>query len=234
MQPDESAAAALEEPPADPRDAAKRAAALEAVAHVATGMTVGLGTGSTARHVVAALGRRWQEGLRIRTVASSEASAAQARELGLPVVGLEEVERLDLVIDGADEVDPHGGLIKGGGGALLREKVLASRAATFLVVVDRSKLVPVLGSGFAVPVEVIPFASPALERELRAQGLGPTRRLTKQGGPFLTDQGNWILDCQTGPLADPRALADAFDHMVGLVEHGLFLDMNPVVIVGDR
>ena len=233
MHPDESAplhqAAAV-----DPRDAAKRAAALEAVARVTSGMTVGLGTGSTARHVVAALGRRSQEGLRVRTVASSEASAAQARQLGLPVVGLDEVERLDLVIDGADEVDPSGGLIKGGGGALLREKVLASRATTFLVVVDRSKLVPVLGTGFAVPVEVIPFASPALERELRAQGLGPKRRLTKEGAPFVTDQGNWILDCQTGPLADARALANAFDHMVGLVEHGLFLDMNPVVIVGDR
>jgi ribose 5-phosphate isomerase A len=233
MEPDESAPL-HEAPAADPRDAAKRAAALEAVAHVTGGMTIGLGTGSTARHVVAALGRRSQQGLRVRTVASSEASAAQARQLGLPVVGLDEVERLDLVIDGADEVDPSGGLIKGGGGALLREKVLASRATTFLVVVDRSKLVPVLGTGFAVPVEVIPFASPALERELRAQGLGPKRRLTKDGAPFLTDQGNWILDCQTGPLADARALADAFDHMVGLVEHGLFLDMNPVVIVGDR
>jgi len=216
----------------DPVDEAKRDAAEQAMRYVADGMIVGLGTGSTAHHVVEALATRVQRGLRVRALASSEATATQARSHAIPLVGLDEVASLDLFIDGADEVDPQGGLIKGRGGAHFREKVLASRAKTFVVVIDPSKKVPVLGSKFPVPAEVVPFAGPAVARDLAALGLAPVLRQGADGAPYLTDQGNWIWDLHTGPLADPRGLAETLDRLVGLVEHGLFLDMNPVVVVG--
>jgi len=216
----------------DPRAAAKRDAAENSLRFVETGMIVGLGTGSTARFVVEGLARRAQAGLTFRAVASSEQTAAQARQAGLNVVGLEEVSGLDLMIDGADEVDPQGRLIKGMGGALLREKVLATRAEKFVVVVDESKIVQVLGSRSPLPVEVIPFAAPAIQRELAVRGLGPLLRRDHAGTLVRTDQGNLLLDCATGPLADPEALAEELDHVVGLVEHGLFLGLAPVVLVG--
>jgi ribose 5-phosphate isomerase A len=212
--------------------AAKRDAAEKSLRFVETGMTVGLGTGSTARFVVEGLARLARAGLSLRTVASSEATATQARQAGLIVVGLDEARDLDLVIDGADEVDPQGRLIKGRGGALLREKVLATRAKTFVVVVDESKLVQVLGSQTALPLEVVPFAAPAIERDLAARGLRPVLRRDHAGTAVRTDQGNVLLDCATGPLGDAEALAEELDHIVGLVEHGLFLGLKPLVVVG--
>ena len=212
------------------KDAAKRDAAQKSLAFVRTGMKVGLGSGSTAELVVDALGQACKQGLAITAVPSSEATAARARAQGIPLVDLVEVDYLDVMIDGADEVAPDGGMIKGRGGALLREKLLASQARQLIIVVDASKMVASLGA-HPLPVEVVPFAHPVVRRTLQASGLRPALR-QRDGAVVHTDQGNVILDCHTGLLADPGALATRLDAMVGVVEHGLFLDFNPHVIVG--
>ena len=201
----------------------KRLAAESAVARVADGMVVGLGTGSTAEHVLDVLAARIREGLRITAVPTSERIAARARELEIPLA----VDvATDIVIDGADEVDPRTlDLIKGRGGALLREKIVAQASALFLVVVDESKLVPRLGAG-PLPVEVIPFGWQATARRLRGLGCELQRR------DFTTDSGNYILDCVFGPLEKPEALAARIDGIAGVVEHGLFIGMTSEVHVG--
>ncbi len=212
-------------------DAEKRCAAERAVAYVEDGMTLGLGTGSTAAHAVRLLGKRVRAGLDVRGVPTSRATQALAEACGVPLATLDDVTRLDLTIDGADEVDPDLALIKGAGGALLREKIVASVSDRLVIVVDSSKLVERLGA-FDLPVEVTPFAVSVATPALEATGCRVTLRRGAEGAPFVTDEGNAMLDCAYGAIDDPRALAQRLNAIVGVVEHGLFLDMADTVIVG--
>ena len=198
----------------------KRVAAEAAVGEVRDGMLVGLGTGSTAAHAIAALGRRVAEGLRIRAVATSLASAAQARGLNIEVLDFADVARVDLTIDGADEIDSRLWAVKGAGGAMLREKAVAAASARMVVIADGSKRVDRLGAA-KLPVEVLPFA--------RAFVLGRLRELfdwveERNGGAYRTDNGNLVADCHDALVADPQALAAALQAIPGVVGHGLFLD----------
>lgn len=215
----------------DPKRAEKIEAAEKSLQLVQPGMVVGLGSGSTAAEMVRLLGARVRGGLQIRGVPSSEATAALAREVGVPLVGLADVDALDVTIDGADEVDPRGELIKGRGGALLREKVIASASRQLVIIVDDTKRVPVLGARMPVPVEVTPFAVPVVDRALTAMGAAVARRAAADGAPYVTDGGNQILDCRFGPIADPATLGARLKAMVGVVEHGLFVGFAPTVIV---
>jgi ribose 5-phosphate isomerase A len=210
---------------------AKQRAAAAALAQVADGMRLGLGTGSTAAHFVRLLGERVAGGLRVRAVPTSEATAALARRAGIPLATLDELPALDLCVDGADEVDRQMNLIKGGGGALLREKIVASCAARFVVIVDVAKRVSRLGA-FPLPVEVVPMAATPLARRIGALGCRVALRRGADGAPFATDEGNRILDCRFGAIADPAALGGTLDAMPGVVEHGLFVGMADAVIVG--
>lgn len=211
----------------------KRAAAEAAALLVSDGMAVGLGSGSTAEMVVAALGRRVAEGLRFTGIPTSEKTAALARGLGIGLATLEEFPVLDLAIDGADEVEASSFfLIKGGGGNQLREKLVAVASARFVIAVDERKVVERLGMAAPVPVEVVTFGWKSTARRLEALGARPVQRLDAQGAPFVTDGGNYVLDCGFGAIAAPRELAVKLDGVVGVVEHGLFLDMATQVIVG--
>jgi len=208
----------------------KQAAAESAAAQVIDGMIVGLGSGSTAALAVKAIGRRVSEGLRIVGIPTSEATAAQARALGIPLTNLSEVTAIDMTIDGADEVEEGTlNLIKGLGGALLREKIVASATKRLVIVVDDRKLVRQLGDHVPVPVEVVPFGWQATARELLALGAKPVLRRNPAGEPFLSDGGHNILDCVFGPIGSPESLAGNLDHVVGLVEHGLFIGMTSEV-----
>jgi ribose 5-phosphate isomerase A len=209
---------------ADELSSLKQMAAESAAAQVSSGMIVGLGTGSTGEFVLLALARRIHEGLRITGVPTSEHTAARARELGIPLADL--AGPIDMDIDGADEVQPDNlHLIKGRGGALLREKIVAQASARFLVVVDHTKVVNVLGA-VRVPVEVVPFGWQATARRLQDLGAKPERR------DFITDNGNYILDCAFDPIQAPELLAEALDRVVGVVEHGLFIGLATEVHVG--
>jgi ribose 5-phosphate isomerase A len=195
-------------------------------------MVAGLGTGTTATLFIRELAAR---GLKIRCVASSDASHALAESLGMSVATLTELPELDVYIDGADEIarvpGVGFGLIKGGGGALLREKIVASAAKSFIVVADSTKLVDVLGK-FPLPVEVIKMALPVVQPRLAALGLNPKLRQAKSGaGPYITDEGNYILDCACGRIDDPQKTAAAIRAIVGVVEHGLFLGMATLALV---
>jgi ribose 5-phosphate isomerase A len=213
------------------QDEAKRLVAKRAVDFVKDGMAVGLGTGSTATMFIRELGARVQQGLKIRCVASSDASHQLGLSLGMDVTTLDELPELDLYVDGADEVGPGLALIKGGGGALLREKIVASAAKEFLVVVDSTKLVEQLGK-FPLPVEVVKMALPVVDPRLSALGLNPRQRPAKSGdGPYLTDEGNYILDCACGVIEEPEVLAAEIRGIVGVVEHGLFLGMASLALV---
>jgi ribose 5-phosphate isomerase A len=214
------------------QDEAKALVGKRAAEMVQDGMAVGLGTGSTSKMFIEALGARVKsEGLKIRCVASSDASAELGRSLGMDVVTLNELPELDLYIDGADEVAPGLALIKGGGAALLREKIVASAAKTFVVVVDSTKIVEKLGK-FPLPVEIIKMALPLVERRLNDLELNPTLRQKKDGsGPVLTDENNYILDCACGQIDDPEATAAEIRGIVGVVEHGLFLRMASIALV---
>ena len=221
-----------------PQDRAKRAAGLRAAEFVESGMTVGLGTGSTAVFLVRRLGERVrEEGLRIVGVPTSERTAALAREEGIEVVGLDEAGWLDLAIDGADEVDGAFRLIKGGGGALLREKIVAAASDRMVAIADEGKRVDALGA-FPLPVEVIPFGWRATQTllERRLAGLDVWGResalRTRDGEPFVTDQGNHILDLALGRIGDPEALAAALNAVPGVVENGLFLGLCRTLVVG--
>lgn len=216
------------------QDQAKRAVAQRAAEFVQEGMAVGLGTGSTSRMFIEELGKRVQEGLKIRCVASSDASEALGKSFGMDVLGLADLPELDLYIDGADEVGPHLALIKGGGGALLREKIVASAAKRFIVVVDSTKVVETLGK-FPLPVEVIKMALPLVEKKLADLGLNPHLRHHPDFTIYLTDEQNYILDCGCTQIPDPAATAAAIRSIVGVVEHGLFLNMAAVALVaGDN
>lgn len=190
-------------------------------------MVVGLGTGSTAKFAVDALGRRMREGLRFVGIPTSEATATQARGLGIPLTTLGDHPVIDITIDGADEVEPKTrNLIKGRGGALLREKIVAAASKQLVIIADESKLVDKLGSKMPVPVEVIQFGWQSTARHLTALGTNPILR-----DGFTTDSGNVILDCNFGPIADPETLTRRIDSIVGVVEHGLFLGMATQVLL---
>jgi ribose 5-phosphate isomerase A len=214
----------------DQQRAAKIEAARKSLDFVKAGMTVGLGSGTTAAEMVRLLGERVRAGLAVRGVPSSTATEALAREAGIPLVAIADVDALDVTIDGADEIDPRGRMIKGRGGALLREKILATCSRQLVIIVDARKQVAALGA-VPVPVEVTPFGIAVVSRALRALGGAPTLRAAA-AGPYLTDGGNQILDCAFGPIADPGALAARLDATVGVVEHGLFVGFSPVVVVG--
>jgi ribose 5-phosphate isomerase A len=196
-------------------------------------MIVGLGSGSTARLAVDAIGQRVREGLRIIGIPTSERTAEQARDLGIPLATLGEYPQIDVTIDGADEVEIgtlH--LIKGGGGNQLREKIVASASLRLIIVVDESKVVRQLGTHAKVPVEVAQFGWQATARKLAKLKSEPTLRSGSEGQPFVTDGGNYILDCAFGPIESPAGLQRELDSVVGVMEHGLFIGLAAQVLVG--
>lgn len=214
-------------------DTSKNRAGRAAAELVETDMVIGLGTGSTAVFLVHALAERLRAGLRIRgAVPTSQETARLAASLHIPLVSLDQYPVLDLALDGADEIDPHLNLIKGGGGALLREKIVAAAARRFVVIGDSSKLVSRLGTHFALPVEVVPFALTPVRRHLEALGTQVQLR-THEQQPFLTDNQNVILDCRfPDGIADPSRLQSQIRAIVGVVEHGLFLGMAQQALIG--
>lgn len=217
-----------------PADEMKRAAAEAAARRAESGMVVGLGTGSTAIHCVPYLGRRLRDGeLRdIRGVPTSYQSALLAREVGIPLATLEEIERIDLVIDGADEVAPDLTLIKGGGAAQTREKIIAALAVDFTVVVDEGKLVEKLGSRHPVPVEVLPFAQAPVARAIERLGGKPALRMgVRKAGPVVTDQGNLVIDVHFADIPDPARLERELKLIPGALENGLFVGLARRVLV---
>jgi ribose 5-phosphate isomerase A len=214
------------------RDRLKRQAALRAIEEVEDGMVLGLGTGSTAAFVVEGLAARVAAGLRVVGIPTSERTAAQARRLGIEIATFAEYQRLDLTIDGADEVALGSlDLIKGLGGALLREKIVAAASARLVIVVDQEKLVDRLGEHTPVPVEVTQFGWQVTVASLEKLGCVPERRYTAGEQPFVTDGGNFILDCRFGPIADSAELERRVAMTVGVVESGLFVGRSSVVVV---
>jgi ribose 5-phosphate isomerase A len=219
----------------DPIQQFKQAAAEAAVALVENGMVVGLGTGSTATLAVDALGKRVKEGLSIIGIPTSEHTAEQARGLGILISSLAEHSEIDLTIDGADEIQRGTlNLIKGRGGALLREKVVASASRRLVIIADESKLVDRLGAHFAVPVEVVQFGWQSCDRKLRKLGANTKLRRGADEKPFVTDGGNFILDCHFGPIESPATLDQELNSVVGVVEHGLFLKMAAQAMVAGQ
>ena len=217
---------------ASDRDQLKRAAALRAIEEVDDGMVVGLGTGSTAAFVVEGLAARVADGLRLVGIPTSERTAAQARRLGIPIATFAEHQRLDLTIDGADEVAlGRLDLIKGLGGALLREKIVAAASNRLIIVVDQEKLVERLGEHTPVPVEVTQFGWQVTAVALAGLGCTPQRRYTSGEQPYVTDGGNYILDCRFGPLADPSMIERRIAKIVGTVESGLFVGRTSMVVI---
>lgn len=208
----------------------KRAAAAKAVEYVRDGMIVGLGTGSTANFAIEFIGQKVQQGLTMQGVASSLQTERLARENHIPL--LSDFEKIDLTIDGADEVDPHGNLIKGGGGALTREKIVAAASAREIIIVDESKCVGVLGA-FPLPVEVLPFGWRHTVAMLEAQSCEARLRLQGEA-PFVTDNGNYIIDCQFREISSPEELSEKLNAIPGVIENGLFIALTDVVIVGKK
>ena len=218
---------------ADDRDALKKIAGEKAVEYVESGMVVGLGYGSTAIHALRLIGELIRRGELdgIQAIPTADLIAEEARRVGIPLTSLEEHPRIDVTIDGADEVDPNLNLIKGGGGALLREKIVAQATLVEIIVVDEQKLSPALGTNFDLPIEIIPFGRRPLEEYLRSLGAEPKVRTKTDGKPFVTDNGNYILDCHFGTIDDPYALSAELKNKAGIVEHGLFLDLASEVII---
>lgn len=209
----------------------KEQVGIKAAEFVTDGMIVGLGTGSTAYYFVAELGRRIkEEGLKITAVTTSSVTYEQAEGLGIPLKAIDDVEVVDLTVDGADEVDPSLNGIKGGGGALLMEKIVATNSKDCIWIVDESKQVETLGA-FKLPVEVVQYGAENLFRHFEKKGYSPAYR-EKDGQRFVTDQGNFIIDLDLKVIPDAEALAEELDRTVGVVDHGLFLGMVSKVIVG--
>jgi len=211
-------------------DQEKQSAAQASLRFVRDGNVVGLGTGSTAAYAVRFLAARVQAGLKIRAIPTSSQTRDSARTAGIPLTTLDEIQQIDVTIDGADEFDPQLNLIKGGGGALLREKIVASASRLVVIIADSSKQAQVLGK-FPLPVEVIPFAQALIARKIEALGARVELRQVTDGKPFITDEGHHILDCHFGQIPDPPALARKLETMPGIVEHGLFIGMANVVLV---
>ncbi len=213
----------------------KEVAGRRAAEYIEEGMIVGLGTGSTAEFTIRAIGERVASGLNIKAIPTSEASADLARELGIKLTSLEDDPAVDLTIDGADEVDPGLDLIKGLGGALLREKIVASATVRQIIIVDPSKLVDQLGTQAPLPIEVIPFSWSLVARRLSDQGIKPTLRLQQLDQPFITDNGNYIIDGHfPAGIADPRLTDTWLNTLPGVVENGLFVAMTHLVIIGEE
>jgi ribose 5-phosphate isomerase A len=218
-------------------DVHKRAAAARAVEFVRPGMRIGLGTGSTAKHFVELVGERVRAGLNVLAVPTSEATFADAKRCGIALTTLDETPQLDLTVDGADEIAPDLSLIKGGGGALLREKIVAAVSGRMIVIADDSKCVDKLGR-FPLPIEVVSFGVAAIQRCIeaaikRVQKVGSlTVRYGKNGHPFVTDGGHWIIDAALDRIDDPAALAHALAGVPGVVEHGLFIGLAHTAIIG--
>jgi ribose 5-phosphate isomerase A len=212
-------------------DAEKEDAGRAAAKLVRDGDVVGLGTGSTAYFAVIALGERVKAGLKILGIPTSLQTADLARAVGIPLTTLDQHPELDITIDGADEIDSKLNLIKGGGGALLREKVVASASKRMVVVADSSKVVPTLGK-FPLPVEVISFARAVVEKKIASLGASVKLRANRDGSPYITDNGNQILDCSFGKIEDPALLARSLSDMPGVLEHGLFVGLAESAFVG--
>lgn len=210
----------------------KKNAGLYAADLVKQGMSFGLGTGSTVYWLIKELGKRVAEGLDIRAVPTSQQTIQLAREAGIPLADINDIDSLSLAIDGADEIDPYGQLIKGGGGALLQEKIVAAAADKFVVIADQSKLVSRLGA-FPLPVEVIPFGYKQVIRRILDSGLCREVKLReKNGQPFITDHQHYILDCKFDAIEHPLFINAALENIAGVVETGLFLNMASQAIIG--
>ncbi len=214
-------------------NAAKRAAAYAAADLVEDGMQLGLGSGSTFLLVLERLAERMKtEGLRVAGVPTSVGTANAAQQFGIPLLSLVEIDKLDLAIDGADEIDPHKHMIKGGGAALAREKIVAAAAKEMVVIVDESKLVPVLGQKFRLPVEVLTFGWKQAGRAIAKLGCEPELRRTESEDALVTDNGNYILDCKFDGITNARKLHDQLNAIPGVVDNGLFVGMAGRVIIG--
>jgi len=213
-------------------DQEKEAAARASLQFVKNGQVVGLGTGSTAAYFIQLLGEQVKKGLKIRGIPSSDRSREQAAGLGIPLTTLDECPEIDVTVDGADEVDPQLRLIKGGGGALLREKIVASATKYYVIITDATKRVPVLGK-FPLPVEVIKFAQAVVRKKIEALGAAVELRRGADGNPYITDENNHILDCRFGQIPDADGLARRLNDMPGVVEHGLFIGMASMVLVAN-
>ncbi len=210
----------------------KKAAALKALDFVRDGMVVGLGTGSTAKHLVIALGERVRAGMKLRAVPTSLETAELARQVGIPLIDTANRWEIDVAIDGADQVDPNFNLIKGGGGALLKEKIVAASAKQFIVMVDQTKQVPVLGGSFPLPIEIIPFGWGSTAREIEALTRGRVVLRERNGAPFKTEAGHLILDVHLDRIDQPAELETALNLIPGVVETGLFVNRTHILIVG--
>ena len=211
-------------------DQEKEAAARASLRFIKDGQVVGLGTGSTAAHFIQLLGEQVKQGLRVRGIPTSVRSKELAESLGIPLTTLDECQEIAVTVDGADEVDPQLRLIKGGGGALLREKIVASATKQLVIVADASKQVKMLGK-FPLPVEVIRFSQALVAKRIAALGANVQLRVDNSGKPFVTDENNHILDCHFGEIRDPEALARQLSDMPGVVEHGLFIGMASVALL---
>jgi ribose 5-phosphate isomerase A len=213
-------------------DQLKKDAAAEAAQFIRHGMIVGLGTGSTAKHMIRALGEKVRAGMNLRGVPTSQETATLAKQAGIPLLDADNRWEIDVAIDGADQVDPQFNLIKGGGGALLKEKIVAASAKQFIVVVDYTKQVSVLGGSFPLPIEVVPFGWGSTAREIESLTKSRVVLRERSGAPFLTEAGHFIVDVHLDRIAQPGDLETALNLIPGVVETGLFVGRTDVLIVG--
>jgi ribose 5-phosphate isomerase A len=218
------------------QDLLKKQVGYAAADRVKSSMIVGLGTGSTTAFAIQAIGERLKSGdlKDVKGIPTSFQAIVLARQYGIPLVSLDEVDHIDIAIDGADEVDPHKNLIKGGGAAHTQEKIVDSLAEQFIVVVDESKLVDKLGSTFLLPVEVLPMAVAPVTRAIEALGGKPTLRMgVRKAGPVVTDQGNLVIDVKFDDIPDPAGLEKTLNNIPGVLENGLFVNVANVILVGE-